>query len=67
MLEGNSFCLDDLLGRGDSYGDGKSQFISTHMPQEGPSVLSLYFLEEKQHLGGEDCNIPKFSFNKLEY
>ena len=25
------------------------------------SVLSLQLLEDKQHLGGEDCNVPKFS------
>ena len=67
MLGGNSFCMDDCLGMGASYGDGRSHFISDLMPQEGPSVLSLQLLEDKQHLGGEDCNIPKFSYNKLEY
>ena len=25
------------------------------------SVLSLQFLEDKQHLGGEDCNVPKLA------
>ena len=29
--------------------------------EEIHSVLSLQFLEDKQHLGGEDCNVPKFS------
>ena len=24
-------------------------------------VLSLQFLDDKQHLGGEDCNIPKLA------
>ena len=24
-------------------------------------VLSLQLLEDKQHLGGEDCNVPNFS------
>ena len=58
MLGGNSLCMDDFLGMGASYGGGRSQFISDLMPPEGPSVLSLQFLEDKQHLGGEDCNIP---------
>ena len=31
------------------------------------SVLSLQLLEDKQHLGGEDCNIPKFAHSNLEY
>ena len=65
MLEGNSFCMDDCLGMGDSYGDGRSQFISAHMPQEGPIVLSLQLLEDKQHLGGEDCNVPKISMKLI--
>ena len=29
--------------------------------------LSLHLLEEKKSLRGEDCNIPKFSCNKLDY
>ena len=29
--------------------------------------LSLHLLEDKQSLRGEDCNIPKFARNKLEY
>ena len=58
MLGGSSFCMDDCLGMGASYGDGRSQLISDLMPQEGPSFLSLLLLEDKQHLGGEDCNIP---------
>ena len=65
MLEGNSFCMNDCLGMGDSYGDGRSQFISAHIPQEGPSVLSLRLLEDKQHLGGEDCNVPKISIELI--
>ena len=28
-------------------------------------VISLQFLEEKKHLGGEDCNIPKFANKKI--
>ena len=51
-------------GMGDSYGDGRSQFISTHMPQEGPSVLSLQLLEDKKYLRGEDYNVPKISMTK---
>ena len=31
------------------------------------SVLSLQFLEDKQHLGGEDCNVPKFAHSNLEH
>ena len=65
MLEGNSFCVDDCLRMGDSCGDVRYQFISAHMPQEGPSFLSLYFLEEKQHLGGEDYNVPKISMKLI--
>ena len=52
MLEGNSFCMDDFLGMGASYGDDRSKFISNLMTQEGPSVLYLQLLEDKQHLGG---------------
>ena len=33
MLGGNSFCMDDSLRMGDSYGDGRSQYISDLMPQ----------------------------------
>ena len=33
----------------------------------GSSVLSLWLLEDKQHLGGEDCNIKKIACSKLEY
>ena len=65
MLEGNSFCMDDFLGMGDSYGDGRSQFISAHIPQEGPSVLSLQLLEDEKNLGGEDCNVPKISIELI--
>ena len=30
-------------------------------------VLSLQLLEDKQHLGGEDCNVPKFAHSNLEH
>ena len=65
MLGANSFCMGDFLGMGDSYGDGRSQLLSALMPQEGPSVLSLQLLEDKQHLGGEDCNVPKISMKLI--
>ena len=58
MLGGNSFCMDDCLGMGASYGDGRSRFISDLMVQEGPSVLSLQLLEDKQHLEGRNVIFP---------
>ena len=38
-----------------------STYFRLHALGGDSSVLSLQFLEEKQHLGGEDCNIPSFS------
>ena len=59
MLGGNSFCMDDCLGDG---GFTWGKFSSTHFRLHALSgdfpVLSLQLLEDKQHLGGEDCNIP---------
>ena len=65
-MGGNSFCMGDCLGMECSYGDGRSQFISALMPQEGPSVISLQLLDDKQHLGGEDCNFPNISIELIE-
>ena len=44
--------MDDSLEGGASYGDEGSLYFAD---------LSLQVLEEKQHLGGEDCNIPKLA------
>ena len=44
--------MDDSLEIGASHGnEGSLNF----------SDLSLQFLKGKQHLGGEDCNIPKLA------
>ena len=46
--------MDDSLEIGASHGnEGSLHFLD----------LSLQFLEDKQHLGGEDCNIPKLAYN----
>jgi len=46
--------MDDSLEDGASHGDeGSLYFVD----------ISLYFLKDKQHLGGEDCNIPKLACN----
>ena len=29
------------------------------------TVLSLHFLEDKQSLGGEDCNVPKITMKLI--
>ena len=39
--------------------------FSAHMPQEGPSFLSLQVLEDKQSLRGKDCNVPKISMKLI--
>ena len=49
-----SFKLMHSLEDGASHGDEGSLYFSD---------LSLQSLEDKQHLGGEDCNIPKLSCN----
>ena len=46
------FNLDDSLEIGASHGNEGSLHFS---------YLSLQFLEDKKHLGGEDCNIPKLA------
>ena len=46
--------MDDSLEDGDSHGDESSLYFS---------YISLQFLEDKKHLGGEDCNIPKLACN----
>ena len=67
MLGGDSFCMDDCLGMEDPL--GKDVFpihFSLHALGGNFSILSLQFLEDKQHLGGEDCNNLTFSCSKLE-
>ena len=52
ILEGDSFCMDDSLEIGAPYGnEGFPHF----------SILSLQLFGDKQHLGGEDFNIPKLA------
>ena len=46
--------MDDSLEDGSSHGDEGSLYFEN---------LSLQFLEDKQHLGGEDCNIPKLAMS----
>ena len=68
MLGGDSFFLVDCLGMEDPFREDVFPIIfSLHALGDNSSVLSLQLLEYKQHLGGEGCNIPNFSFNKLEY
>ena len=52
ILEGDSFHMDDSLEDGASNGDEGSLYFAN---------LSLQFLDDKKHLGGEDCNIPKLA------
>ena len=66
MVGGDSFCMDDWLGMEDPL--GKRCFPNTFQsPCLGgkSSVVSLQLLEDKQHLGGEDCNIPKNCMQKI--
>ena len=59
MLEGDSSCMDDSLGVEVLHGNVSSQKnFRLHALGGNFSVLSLQVLEDKQHLGGEDCNIP---------
>ena len=44
--------MDDSLEDGTSHGDEGSLYFAD---------LSLQLLEDKQQLGGEDCNIPKLA------
>ena len=58
MLESDSSCMDDSLGVEVLHG---MIFPQTHFRLHAFggsfSVLSLQLLEDKQHLGGEDCDI----------
>ena len=59
MLEGDSSCMDDSLGVEVLHGNDSSQtHFRLHALGGSFLVLSLQFLKDKQHLGGEDCNIP---------
>ena len=59
MLEGNSSSMDDSLGVEVSHGNDSSQtHFRLHALGGSLSILSLQLLEDKQHSGGEDCNIP---------
>ena len=66
MLGGNSFYMDDCLGDG---GSTLGRCFSTHFRLHALGgdfpILSLQFLEDKQHLGGEDCNVPKISMKLI--
>ena len=46
--------MDDSLEVGGLHGNEGSLYFSN---------MSLQMLEDKQHLGGEDCNIPKLACN----
>ena len=48
---------ENILSNEDATGGG----------EEALQSLSLQLLEDKQRLGGEDCNIPKLSCIYLEY
>ena len=67
-MEGDSFCMANGLEMEDSHKEDVPQTIHIlHALRGGFSVLSFQLLEDKQHLGGEDCNVPKFSCRKLEH
>ena len=59
MLGGNSLCMDNFLGDGGFiWGRCSSTYFRLHALGGGSLVLSLQLLEGKQHLGGEDYNVP---------
>ena len=64
MLEGDSSCMDDSLGVEVLHGNDSSQtHFRLHALGGKFSFMSLQLLEDKQHLGGEDCNIPTLACN----
>ena len=52
-------------GMEDPHGEYVPQHISESMPwEETVQLYPLQLLEDKQHLGGEDCNVPIYHIAK---